>query len=77
MVEKKKAERPKPDKTMPVAVALFVTRQQDNRLSKQVELTALSGKLFAVAFTELTRPPFPPAPVINVNITSSQNIAVG
>jgi len=47
MEEKRKAERPNPDMTIPVA-----------------EPRALSGNVFAVEFTELVRPPFPPEPVM-------------
>lgn len=50
---------------------------QLKRLSNYTR-TALSGKDFAVEFTELINPPFPPEPVIKLQSTNRQklNIAI-
>jgi hypothetical protein len=38
--------------------------------------TALSGNVFAVEFTELVRPPFPPEPVMKPHNTRRQKVKV-
>jgi hypothetical protein len=64
-VEKKKADRPKPDMTSPVVEARYTRRKNEYKGHSGilVPLTALSGKLFAVELTAPVSPPLPPAPV--------------
>ena len=65
MVEKRKADRPKPEITIPFAVARYGHGRVVNSMSlrKPKALTVRSGQLFAVEFIALARPPFPPIPV--------------
>ena len=64
-VEKKNADRPKPDMTSPVVEARYTRKNMNMKpiWALLVLLTALSGKVLAVELTEPVSPPLPPAPV--------------
>ena len=64
-VEKKNADRPKPDMTSPVVEARCTRSKVDAKFIQalKVLLTVLSGKVFAVELTALVIPALPPPPV--------------
>jgi len=70
--EKKNADNPNPDMTIPVVVARcqskIVCSSKVRANTTRITRTALSGKFFAVALMALAKPAFPPAPVIKLQI---------
>jgi len=76
MVEKRKAERPKPDMTIPVAEPRYKSIISEQMLGDVGLVTVLSGNVFAVEFTELVRPPLPPDPVKYPHNTKRENVDV-
>ena len=77
MVEKRKAERPNPERTRPTVVARFLHRLASGYKMKVQKLTALSGNDLAVALIALDEPALPPVPDMNPHSTSNRKVGEG
>jgi len=78
IVEKRKADNPKPEMTAPVTVVLYIQDRGGNsqhRIADQeLELTTMFGKLFATVFNAAEKPALLPIPESSPNRMSVKNV---
>jgi hypothetical protein len=68
MVENKKADRPRPEITSPLADARYQRNKEKGCETQQdIQRTMRSGKVFATVLSALVIPQLLPAPVMNPN----------
>ena len=77
MLEKKKAERPKPDMTIPTAVARYVKKikmRDGHSRCRTGAVTSRSGNDLAVVLMQAARPAHPPRPVKKLHRVSKKRV---